>query len=351
MGLMAATEGRALNNQRAHLACNGSNSSRFRGAVLNHSDGRRARGRTRAHLLSGTSSFALSVASMIVALGVCATDDAQAQTTVNPVQTTTFTLTAAQNPIIFGSATNIDTSVGTATNAVNGGINTAWDVTNNGTLIGAHIGDFLAGAGSRLANSKSISGNTDVGVQLLDGGTVINQVGGTISGLLQGIKVSSASSHVGNVTNAGTIDGSDSSFSQGIFLASGGTVTNLAGAKISGATGILIVTAAGTVTNAGTISGSGGANGSSLQFRGSGTNTLTLQTGSVLEGDAIGSTASGATNNLILVGGGTASNNFKNFDALSVEASGTWVWNNTSSIGSTAIMSGTLAVDGELTSQ
>ena len=65
--------------------------------------------------------------------------------------------------------------------------------------------------------------------------------------------------------------------------------------------------AAGTVTNAGTITGTGG---TSVAFNGTGTNTLTLQTGSVLNGDAVGSTASGATNNLILQGRGRADNNF-----------------------------------------
>jgi outer membrane autotransporter protein len=70
----------------------------------------------------------------------------------------------------------------------------------------------------------------------------------------------------------------------------------------------------------------------------------------VLNGDAIGSFASGATNNLILEGQGTASNHFQDFHSLDVQASGTWVWNNNSTIGGTTISSGTLAVDGGLTS-
>ena len=63
------------------------------------------------------------------------------------------------------------------------------------------------------------------------------------------------------------------------------------------------------VLTAGTISG--GTN--SVLFTGGAgvTNTLTLQTGSKLIGDAVGSAAAGATNNLVLQGSGTANNNFK----------------------------------------
>jgi outer membrane autotransporter protein len=55
-------------------------------------------------------------------------------------------------------------------------------------------------------------------------------------------------------------------------------------------------------------------------------------------------------NRLILQGDGIASNNFLNFNSLDVQASGTWVWNNNSTIGATTVTSGTLAVDGALTS-
>ena len=385
---MASNDRHAQDNQHAHKLRNVLSIASL-SAAMSDDGGRAARSSIHARLLGSASGVALSVAAVAVALGVCVPGAAQAQTTVNPVQTTTFALTPAQNPIIFGPTTNIDTTAGTV--AVNGDINTAWTVTNNGTLIGGNIGVFLAGAGSSLTNTKSISGTTDNGVQLLDGGTVINQVSGTISGKLQGIKVGSASNQAGNVTNAGTITGLDPSFSDGILLLSGGTVTNQAGGTISGAVGIEVF-AAGTVSNAGTITGntdainlgkggtvnnqaggviSGstgiviggfagtvtnageitGTGGISVLFDGTGTNTLTLQTGSVLNGDAIGSFRAGAANNLILEGHGTANNLFQNFDVLDVRASGgPWVWNSDSTIGSTTITSGTLAVDNTLTS-
>jgi uncharacterized protein with beta-barrel porin domain len=69
-----------------------------------------------------------------------------------------------------------------------------------------------------------------------------------------------------------------------------------------------------------------------------------------LNGQAVGSATGGATNKLVLQGSGTANNNFIDFNSLEVQASGTWVWDNNSTIGATAISSGTLAVDGGLTS-
>ena len=88
-------------------------------------------------------------------------------------------------------------------------------------------------------------------------------------------------------------------------------VTNAAGATISGGVGIQ---GSGTVRNAGTITGVN----TSVNFTGSGTNTLILQTGSVLNGVAQGSST--ATNNLILQGSGTANNDFAGFNSLDVQA-------------------------------
>ena len=75
-----------------------------------------------------------------------------------------------------------------------------------------------------------------------------------------------------------------------------------------------------------------------------GANTLILQTGSVLNGDAFGSTSAGATNALILQGVGTANNNFLNFNTLDVQAGGLWALNGVSAIGATTVLSGTLAI-------
>ena len=121
-------------------------------------------------------------------------------------------------------------------------------------------------------------------------------------------------------------------------------MTNATGATISGGIDGIDVVGSGTVTNAGTISG--GTN--SVNFNGTGTSTLILQTGSVLIGDAVGSTAAGATNKLILQGSGTVDNHFTGFNTLDVNASGAWVWNSNSAIDATTVNSGTLVVDNVL---
>jgi uncharacterized protein with beta-barrel porin domain len=125
----------------------------------------------------------------------------------------------------------------------------------------------------------------------------------------------------------------------GVYLGKGSSVTNQAGGMISGGQeGVVGI--ASMVTNAGTITGSS----DSVLFQGTGTNTLTLQTGSVLNGSAVGSTAAGATNALILQGTGTANNMFVHFNTLDVKASGLWVLNGSPTIGATTIDSGTLAI-------
>ncbi|HET6839704.1 MAG TPA: autotransporter domain-containing protein, partial [Bradyrhizobium sp.] len=105
----------------------------------------------------------------------------------------------------------------------------------------------------------------------------------------------------GTVTNAGIIMGTVGS---GVYLKNGGIVTNQLGGKISSSSsGVYILgTGNSAVINAGTISG-----GSySVQFKGSGTNVLALQTGSVLNGDV--ALSSGSSNALFLQSGSTTIN-------------------------------------------
>ena len=400
----------------------------------------------RMRMLSGAASLALP-ASVILALGVCMPGDAQAQVSV--VQNTTFTLSPAENPFVFGAGTNIDTSAAPADDAVFGAAGTQWIVTNQGTLKSNFHGIALVGTGSSVINSGTISVTsnlvTSAGVYLANGGTVVNQAGGTISGSgADGIEIDGAT---GSVTNAGTI----TSDLAAIFLKNNGSVTNQQGGTINGvnfgirtlgfnagtitnsgtitgthtADGIGIsglvsaltnktggtITggnvgvdigvstiineqgatiiggttgidrAGGTVTNTGTITGgttgiasfsavnvtnapgatiSGGSFGinapgsvtnagtikggtASVSFQGSGTNKLTLQTGSVLDGAAAGSAAS-TDNRLILQGTGTANNNFLNFNSLDVQAGSFWVLNGDSIVGAAAVNGGRLEV-------
>ena len=191
---------------------------------------------------------------------------------------------------------------GTITNGTTGSIE---------GLVGAHAaGVFVQGGSGNLQNDGIVKGN-NFGVFLLAGGSVTNGAGNASASIsAEGVGVSGTSFGIfvtGNpatVTNYGTIDGGPAAGSEGAELDQGGNVTNNPGGTIRGTGfGVFIASNSGssaTVTNAGAISGTI----ASVEFAGTGANTLTLQTGSTLTGAAIGSTASGATNALVLEGKG-----------------------------------------------
>ena len=420
-------------------------------------------GHRKGRLLTGAAAASLRHLPIALALGIALPGAAgAAPATVNPVQNTTYTLTAGANPITFGPNTLIN-AVGAA---VYGDNSTSWTVTNDGSLKGTTDGVSLkssstvtnngvisasAGAAVYLANGGTvqnqaagtmsgtygvlgknaavtvtnagtmgfvdleaggtvtnqaggtITGAGDMGVYITgdtgtvtnggtitasvpiggvsvvtleDGGTVTNQASGTIvggvtivgSGTLTnagiinngGVTISTGSltnqsggsivgttngviftAGPGTVTNAGTIASANAGVA-GVQLEDGGSVSNQSGGSITGGKyGVLVSNGPGAVTNAGTISGST----ASVEFQGTGANTLTLLGGSTLTGDAVGSTAVGATNALILQGAkGSANNNFDNFNTLTVSATGSWALNGVSTIGTTTVSTGDLIV-------
>jgi uncharacterized protein YhjY with autotransporter beta-barrel domain len=238
---------------------------------------------------------------------------------------------------IIGAGTVTNAGSITGTNRFGVDLAAGGSVTNQagGAISGGIDGVGISGAAGTVTNAGTITGTNASGVALGAGGSVTNQAGGMISGGVYGVFVNGTS---GTVINAGTITGTTGG---GVYLNAGGSVTNQAGGVISsGNTGVAVSGASGTVTNAGTITGGT----YSVFFQGTGANVLTLQTGSVLNGTAAGSTAIGATNALILQGSGTANNNFVNFNTLDVQASGLWALNGSSAIGATTIDNGTLAI-------
>lgn len=223
---------------------------------------------------------------------------------------------------------------------VRGGAGT---VTNAGSIIATGYAGVALFAGGSVTNSGTIRGGNFFGVEVQGAaGTVTNA--GTITGGVFGVGLGAG----GSVTNSGTI----SAQRIGVLIDRGNgeygvprfagavSVTNQKGGTISGYYGVYILRG-GTVTNAGTITGTGGV---AVKFGVGGANTLILQTGSVLNGNAVGSTVAGSTNALILQGIGTANNSFLNFNTLDVQAGGVWALNGVSSIGATTVSSGTLAI-------
>jgi len=278
----------------------------------------------------------------------------------------TITGTGSTGP--FGGTDGIALTTGSVTN-LNGGIITsaarngifiqgsgASSVTNQagGTITGGVNGVSVGYTTSTttVTNAGVITGTAANGIYSRSTGSVsvTNQAGGTITGGVNGVQFVPLAGlgglPIATVTNAGTITGTSGA---GVSIGSSGAfvqtanVTNLRGGTISGTVGLYIYNVSPvTITNAGTITGTGG---TSIDI-GRDFNTLILQTGSVLNGTAIGGPGI-RPDILVLQGAGTANNNFQNFSNIEVNASGVWALNGVFSTGgllSAAVNSGTLVV-------
>jgi len=278
-----------------------------------------------------------------------------------------------------------------------------WNVTNQGTVRGrffSHDAIFLTGGsltnglggvvdgdgdgvqidglfGATVHNAGSIRGRNGSGVFLPAGGTVTNTNGALIEGATAGVRTCCGS---GRVENRGTITGST-----GVLLGAGGRVDNLgASARIVGGSGPGISAANGSldVENGGSVEshaafgidmawGSvqndtggiirGGAGGIrtasdtrvlnrgliagpwSIAF-GGGDDTLTLDTGSELQGTADGG---GGQDSVVLRGSGREDDAFTGFEQLRMEGSD-WTLSGSSQFADAVQTGGVLRIEGTL---
>ncbi len=262
----------------------------------------------------------------------------------------------------IGSATVNNLVGGTiqanGTNGVSDAINA-----NTVNLIGNDGRIEATGADGRAINGNTITALNGAGT-ITAGRYAINGISVTLSGNNGLIEATGAGGNAiyaytdASVTNSKTIQALAAG---GTAINAGGkaTVHNLAGGAIAGGTSAIVaatldvtnddgasisgganaIEGSGTVRNAGTISGGT----ASVAFNGaSGTNTLILQTGSKLIGDAVGS-AAGASNALVLEGRGVADNNFIGFNSL-VMSGDAWGLNGSAEVGTASLNSGILTV-------
>ena len=168
------------------------------------------------------------------------------------------------------------------------------------------------GVGSVVNSGKIIgAGSVGEGVYLADGGTVSNLCRAIIQGNNNGVYILN-SGGTGVVVNAGKIIGTNN---DGVYISGGGSVDNQRWGTINGPFGVAIVGGAGSVTNAGRIIGTSGTAISLDNYN----NTVVLKTGSCVQGNIVGGTATDAA---ILQGHGTYNYDFVNFETLTVDASG-----------------------------
>jgi Ca2+-binding RTX toxin-like protein len=169
-----------------------------------------------------------------------------------------------RNPTSAVTITNFATIAGTGTAGVGVDLLAGGSVTNGATgstaavIAGGTIGVSFGAAGDITNFGTMIGSNTNsIGVALFAGGSVANGAAGAlISGAARGVKITGGP---GTVVNSAMIAGNSYA---GVVLAAGGSVTNGAGgataALISGGLdGVQVLSSAGTVANFATLAGTG----------------------------------------------------------------------------------------------
>lgn len=288
---------------------------------------RSAKSTTLAHAAPALAFGAITMAGVIAPVEVFAAD-VNVTTNTNRVDLDTKSGTTAD----IGAGVTVKNDQPTVGPGTVQALNSAWTVTNNGTIDG-RLDDSLKtndgiklGKGGTVVNNGTITGFYGVltttgtgavtnsgsitgflrGVEMQAGGSVVNNAGATIKSANGGVNVTSAAT--GSVVNSGTIDGG---LFNSISLQGGGTVDNKASGQLNGA--IVIGGVGGSVTNAGTLINNGG------------TSAIAVKSGTITNsGTVLGQTVASMvtivqTSGGVITNSGVITNNQKSSFATAVE--------------------------------
>ena len=278
--------------------------------------------RLRAALLASCARGALLAVPLALSLGVTLPGSAQAGTGIGS-SSSEVDLTAvgpAYNPFYINNGTTISSptlGIYGSTESytiVNSGTITTGSTgiaielrgesvitnTNSGIITGGDYGLRLSRSGgglSTVVNLGIITASSEIGVAVLNGGTVTNDASGYINGAESGVKMLGT----GSLTNAGTVIGGTA---DGIYLQRG-TVTNTGNVQGGGTNGagVRIFYGSGFVTNGNTGVISGGYYGVEMSTAVQGASTL------VNDGTITATSTHGSAAGVFFGNGGTLTNN------------------------------------------
>jgi hypothetical protein len=236
--------------------------------------------------------------------------------TISSSTTGPVVLRTTDNPLSITSTGKV-TSTGSA-DGIDGGTGTTWTITNAGVVSAAAGNGVSLASRGIVSNTGSISGKD--ALVLHAGGTVTNNVGGSISGKGAlgaglgsgtGVYITGAA---GTVTNHSTISGA----AYGVGFGAGGLVTNTSSIK-GGEDGVIVQGAIGTIVNSGTITATvddgvalfkGGSvtNASGASISGSNVGAGIYITGGTATVTNAGNIAGADKTGVFIAGGGSLSN-------------------------------------------